>query len=209
MKIFGIGLSKTGTTSLTKALEILGYEAIHNPSYLLNIDGGTLSLDYNEVDRYDALTDIQMAKFYKELDSRYPGSKFILTTREVKSWLASCKNHFNQYRTTSEKVKALDTAMYGTDMFVSEKLEKVYFQHYNEVVEYFKGRNNDLLIIDILENDKWQKLCDFLNKPIPNESYPMRNKAIPIPVVIKNIIRRFSAGRKAIQAIKRKIESNN
>jgi hypothetical protein len=31
-KYFGIGLSKTGTTSLTEALNILGFNIIHNPT---------------------------------------------------------------------------------------------------------------------------------------------------------------------------------
>ena len=32
LKIFGLGLSKTGTSSLCEALRILGYRAVHNPT---------------------------------------------------------------------------------------------------------------------------------------------------------------------------------
>ena len=205
MKVFGVGLSKTGTTSLTKALEIMGYKAIHNPSYLLTLEDGILNLDYEEVKKYEALTDIQISRFYKELDVIFPGSKFILTTRELNSWLGSCKNHFNEHRKVAPKVQALDIDVYGTDLFDIDIFRRAYSQHYNEIIDYFSGREGDLLLLDISERNKWAKLSVFLNKPVPDEAYPVSNKAIPIPIAIKNIFRRFETGRKAIKAIKKVI----
>ena len=49
-KIFGIGLSKTGTSSLSEALEILGYSTVHFPSTL------------SEIAYYDAATDSTVAR---------------------------------------------------------------------------------------------------------------------------------------------------
>ena len=68
-KIFGIGLSKTGTTSLTQALQILGYQALHYPrddrtlEQLLHAD---FRLDLFE--RFDALTDTTIVPYYKCFD---------------------------------------------------------------------------------------------------------------------------------------------
>ena len=31
---------------------------------------------------------------------------------------------------------------------------------------------NNLLIMDITKGDGWSKLCNFLNKPIPNKPFP-------------------------------------
>ena len=205
MKVFGIGLSKTGTTSLKDALDLLGYKAIHNPSYMLSFEDGVLSLDYEKVKQYDALTDIQIARFYRELDVMFPGSKFILTTRELNGWLESCKNHFNEHRNTAPNVQALDIEMYGTDLFDIDKFKQAYSRHYNETIDYFSGRDGDFLMLDISEDNKWMKLCGFLDIPIPDESYPVRNKAIPIPIAIKNIFRRSIVGRKAIKTIKKMI----
>jgi hypothetical protein len=187
------------------ALEALGYKAIHNPSYLLSLEDGVLSLDYEEIKQYDALTDIQIARFYKQLDVMFPSSKFILTTRELNSWLESCKNHFNEHRTTAPHVQALDIEMYGADLFEAEKFTQAYSRHHNEVIDYFSERSDDLLILDVSEKNKWVKLCDFLNKPIPDAPYPVRNKALPIPIVLKNIFRKFKTGRKAIKAINKVI----
>ncbi|NIQ13131.1 MAG: hypothetical protein GTO02_01590, partial [Candidatus Dadabacteria bacterium] len=80
VKIFGIGLSRTGTTSLNKALEILGYKSIHWPSnnqILTDICDGRFKWDILQT--YDALTDIHGAAFYREFDKEYLNSKFILT----------------------------------------------------------------------------------------------------------------------------------
>ncbi len=65
-KVFGIGLSKTGTKSLVKALKILGYKSVHYPRNL------------NVLKNYDAAADISVAHAFKELDKKYPKSKFIL-----------------------------------------------------------------------------------------------------------------------------------
>ena len=80
-KIFGIGLSKTGGTSLAKALIILGYRARR-------------ARTMKEIRSHDASTDSVVAWRYEILDSRFPDSKFILTVREIESWLESCRKHF-------------------------------------------------------------------------------------------------------------------
>jgi Sulfotransferase domain/UDP-glucoronosyl and UDP-glucosyl transferase len=85
-KVFGIGLSRTGTSSLTQALNILGYKAIHFPHdnvtraelYRFFASGsGRLSLSL--LQEADAITDTPACCVYKALDQGYPGSKFILT----------------------------------------------------------------------------------------------------------------------------------
>ena len=75
-KIFGIGYSKTGTTSLTKALRILGYNALHFPIHTMKHSSEKLNLRYEKLWR-QAYSDTPIPLFYKELDKRFPGSKFI------------------------------------------------------------------------------------------------------------------------------------
>jgi hypothetical protein len=65
-KVFGIGLSKTGTTSLSAALAILGYRSKHFPKD-------------EDFARYDAFSDITVAMKFKTLDRFFPGSQFIYT----------------------------------------------------------------------------------------------------------------------------------
>ena len=70
MKVFGIGLSKTGTTSLAHALEILGYRTKDYPGVTNYVPGALSTLDPVVVDTDDALTDTPIPSLYKAWDAR-------------------------------------------------------------------------------------------------------------------------------------------
>lgn len=165
-KIFGIGLSRTGTKSLIFALKELGYYSKHYPSMLEF---------YETIDRYDALADIPISCNFEILDKKYPHSKFILTVRDINSWLESCERHL-KITTLSEKWQwSIRKKCYGTIGWDREKYKKTYYTHYDNVLEYFKNRPNDLLILDILEGEGYEKLCPFLNKTVINPNFPHKN----------------------------------
>jgi hypothetical protein len=181
-KIFGIGLSKTGTTSLNKALELLGYTSWHDPRELLGFDEDMNLRLSGFTMTQDALTDTTPARFFRELDSRYPNSKFILTTRDVESWLKSCKNfwkiNFNSIedRSTIALTDKLHIDLYNSAKFNKSKFKKGYMDHTQNVLAHFKDRKNNLLVLNISDGDGWDKLCPFLNKPIPSTPFPNENK---------------------------------
>ena len=193
MKIFGIGLSKTGTSSLTKALKILGYEnSIHNPSGWLYLDGSKgLRFEFERLDDVDSATDLEIAYYYKELDQRYPGAKFILTTRDVDGWLKSCENHFNDVLESSEPERQLHKAIYGSSAFNKELFRSAYSNHVDEVRAYFRGREDDLLVLPIESNSKMALLADFLGIDSSSQAYPTANKAFPLPIWLKSRLRKF------------------
>ena len=76
MKIFGLGLSRTGTTTLAETLKLVGYDVIHYPSH------NQLFSENN-----NGATDIPVIPHYKELDKRFPNSKFVYTIRDKQEWL--------------------------------------------------------------------------------------------------------------------------
>ena len=39
-------------------------------------------------------------------------------------------------------------------------------------MKYFEDRPDDLLVMDCDEPDKWEKLCPFLGRPVPETPYP-------------------------------------
>lgn len=181
MKIFGIGLNRTGTTSLSEALNLLGYQAKHwnDTIHMIDYVDGQWEIDYDQFNKFDAFVDTPIARTYKVLDQHYPGSKFILTTRGINSWLESCKRHFaaKKLKKRSKKNKILNKEIYGVDVFDKKQFIKIYFKHFDNVKEYFKNRKNDLLIIDICRGEGWDELCSFLNEPIPQELFPALNIA--------------------------------
>lgn len=178
MKIFGIGLSRTGTHSLTEALIILGYKATHYPK-IISYANGYSHVDYQKLNEYDALTDTPISNIYKELDVRYSGSKFILTVREENKWLRSCARYFGKSLILNFRKKLLNPSryrlrhdIYGTIRFEKKRFKEIYTRHLQDVLNYFKGREKDLLVLDICGGEGWEKLCPFLNKPIPHIDFP-------------------------------------
>jgi len=169
MKIFGIGLSRTGTLSLATALTELGYETIHYP------DPPLIPELIDVIKEYDAACDTPVALAYKELDKAFPNSKFILTTRSLESWIESCRN-FRHFRIGLKfDKKQVRLLLYGYNGFHEDKFTETYIKHEVEVREYFKNRS-DLLIMNITNGDGWKELCTFLNKEIPNKPFPHRHK---------------------------------
>ena len=165
-KIFCIGGPKTGTTSLIKALKILGYKAVHIfqwPTWKKY--GGEAYIEILKKSGYDAFADWPLGEedLYKKIDKAIPNSKFILTVREVK---ALEKSYSNFYKNSPWGYSILP--------YMSEQME---FQEKRnkEVIDYFKDRNSQFLVMNITKGDGWEKLCKFLNKPIPNKPFPRKN----------------------------------
>ncbi len=77
MEILGAGLSRTGTKSLTRALDILGFTTIHNDRKRLNpvIFGIDNTPNFRVYDDVDAVTDLPSAYFFRELLHAYPTAK--------------------------------------------------------------------------------------------------------------------------------------
>lgn len=189
-KIFCIGLSRTGTTSLNRALEILGFNSMHylNPSdYLSELLQG--NYNWNIINRYDAVSDIPICDYFTELNYRFPNSKFILTIRpNMEEWLKSCQHQMDiivppkilqkdAHTTTLDDHSLIRSLVYGCINFDERKYTFKYLNHLHNVLEYFDPRSVNrfikLLILDITnDSNPWIKLCNFLEKPIPNVSFP-------------------------------------
>ena len=178
-KVFGLGLSRTGTTSLWKALNILGVRTIHFPCDQITYDelkNGTYTLSILET--YQGGVDIPLAPYYAQLERAYPRSKFILTVREITTWLKSVESHWRLWRERDPNKAFTDfvcACVYGALGFNEDRFRYVYETHCRNVGEYFAHRPDDLLIMDICHGDGWDKLSPFLGLPIPKVSFPYLN----------------------------------
>ncbi len=181
-RIFGIGMHKTATTSLHAALKILGIDSAHwkDAHWAKAIwDEMTTWGRSGTLERHYALSDLPIPLLYQQLDVAYPGSKFILTTRNERDWLQSVRNHWshdsNKFRWAwstdpfSHKVHKL---LYGQKGFDTEIFLARYRRHNAEVLQYFKNRPQDLLVMDMDQDPGWAGLCDFLGQPVPDVPYP-------------------------------------
>jgi len=174
-KVFGIGLSKTGTTSLYAALHVLGYRSgTFGHMRALGLTDwfrGDFSVDYLEA--FDAVTDLPIGCFFPQLDERYPNSRFILTVREIETWLSSCQKQFTREPDLAPGfTRDVHMAAYGISTFDDSRFRFVHETHRRNAEWYFQNRPSDLLILDIIGGEGWPKLCDFLGHPVPDVPFP-------------------------------------
>ena len=172
-KIFCIGFQKTGTTSLGVALEILGYNVCGvRYDFIDAIQENNRTLIDDVISQHDAFKDNPWPVIYKSLDEKYPGSKFILTLRDESAWIKSLVNHFG----TTPSV--MQDFIYGKSYPKGneELYLRIYRNHNEDVKRYFETRPEDLLVIDLTHEKKWNRICQFLSRPIPNAAFPHENK---------------------------------
>ena len=196
-KVFGIGLSRTGTTSLTEALELLGYRTVHGPADPVTqlelyqfFASGADRVYLSVLTSHDALTDAPVCCLYQALDKAYPGSKFILTIREKQSWLRSYQHLWEvserfsgpgSYTTLAHYTRFINEKLFGhpgRQEAAAEILAPAYDRYTAEVLDYFRERPHDLLILDICGGEGWSKLAPFLGVPIPEIPFPWKNRAL-------------------------------
>ena len=176
-KIFGIGLNKTGTTTLGRVLMDMGKKHCSCRLDILNeCREGKFEKFFETISRRESFEDWPWPLYFRLIDCYFPNSKFILTTRiSVDVWLESLKKH--SLRTGKRHCRSL---AYGLEYpHLDEKYMKdFYTNHNNYVRDYFKGRNNDFLEICWERGDDLEKVYKFLNKPITeNLSIPHLNKS--------------------------------
>ncbi len=198
-KVFCIGFSKTGTTSIEFALQDLGYKVLkgHWGNYTSNY---TIALYVNnDIDEllkmtknYDAFADAPWggSYFFKKLHEVYPDAKFIFTKRDPEKWYKSFETMMTEF--TDDIDEAMDSMfkneMYGTVYYFShlfgittltgnkQKILAKYNEINNEILDYFKD-NDNFMTMDVVGGDGWEKLCGFLNEPQPDWDFYHLNKA--------------------------------
>lgn len=201
-KIFCIGLNKTGTTSVKKAFNDLGFKVGNQAK------GELLLNDYSKrnfkpiIELCKTADAFQDAPFsypftFMVLDVFFPNSKFILTIRDSdQQWYNSMIKFHSKIHTQSGNIpteKDLKNADYRYKGFAWEVRQKVfgiksgedvyhkptflnYYNNHNHLVkEYFKFKDN-LLIINVSNKDSYLKFCNFLEQKPLYEEFPWENK---------------------------------
>jgi hypothetical protein len=184
-KVFGIGLSRTGTTSLSAALGTLGLRSFH---WAFRPEGRILRLE----DAYfcDAISDINAAFCFETLARMFPKAKFIYTTRPQDAWERSIIRHYGARTPGELKQRLCETPV--TDAPAPAPLKHALLYHaihhglytehrtwrdayaaHDRAVRGFFGPSPRLMEFDIFERKEgWNELCRFLGRPLPQAPYP-------------------------------------
>jgi hypothetical protein len=185
--VFGIGLPRTGTTSLAAALKVLGMSTAHwtNPltSELLSED---------DVQLFDALTDAPMCLEFEEYYRMFPASKFIYTVRPLESWVLSMKWQWQrmfgieEYGEFQRRVHTPAAFGYGRalcriaqSLFLNyTDLAQAYEAYDLRVRRFFSDKPPDrFLVFDLFGGHGWRELCGFLGTHVPAIPFPFENRA--------------------------------
>jgi hypothetical protein len=174
--VFCLGLSKTATTSLAEALDVLGVPCLHwggqQPWRAVTdaFRAGEL-LTSRLPQGYGGYADIgSLLSRYRLVDLQYPGSRFILTVRDEDAWVDSKRRHVerNQRGHASGHYQ-------GKNLEIDEQAWRESWRgHLAAVREYF-GERADFLELDLTVRPRWDELASFLDVPAPNINFPAAN----------------------------------
>jgi len=195
-KIIIVSLHKNGTTSISSYFIELGYSCFQYDFDHQFRDSSEKKLKMNIIDyikavesRYEVLSDIPVNIMYQYFDIKHPDAKFILVKREIDDWIRSARNNYYKYEKSLSKYKTvpfykIDRIQYekyisnlpkSIDLCTDEQLKTMYNLHIKNIQEYFQGKENKLLILDLEDPQKNNKINQFLGIK-SNLEFPWKNK---------------------------------
>ena len=188
VKVLGVGLSRTGTTTLARALHEVGFAANHAPHRLVSYARNATSprawdtrLDVREARAFDAMDDIQVSLVMEELVAAFPDARLVLTTRDPVAWGKSMHAFIHASETlwfavdamwhvglSGGPAHALYQAMYGRDYlsYTPTDWTRVFREHEARVDAFVASlpasKRPPLLRLDVTKGEGWEKLGPFL-----------------------------------------------
>ena len=163
MKVFFIGTSKMGTTSIFNALKDKGVRATHTPQY--GIYTHLESPQEGFFQKHDYFLDGNFHNFH-HLSLWFPDAKFVLLDREPKAWILSLFNwlsHIDDRHMGDEKLLVkLSRMIMGK--FVYRKILTDWLVYKKRALHFFKG-NKNFVHVNLVDGGKeeWQHLGRHLD----------------------------------------------
>lgn len=186
--VFGAGLTGTGQSSLGVALEMLGFvtrQWLDSCGYSAAgfvFEGKRDLIDNIRAGGYTAWIDWP-AFVMEDLRQAYPGSLWIMTTRDTDEWWPSAAQRWaREYVQTDHRKLAFHGCaqlearrrLYGR-MFPNRSRAIRGYERHVERVRAMEAAGERVCWVDVAEENKWDVLCEFLNLPKPLLPYPRVN----------------------------------
>ena len=198
-KVFGIGLPKTGTTTLSTMFKELDLNhAPYDLNLIHSIAKGSISGTHEFIERYDSFEDWPWPVLWHELVKRYPDAGFILTVRSTdRTWLNSLQKHTD--RNPSLESTALRKKFFGAvDPWTEDAVFLEHYKRHNNAIRDLLGSSPNFLEACWEHGDGWDCVTEFLGVDSVSKTVPHSNKK-PDPVSL--ILRRT---KKIIKSARRK-----
>ena len=216
MKVICAGFLKTGTKSITKALQHIGFtvfdweeQTFDFLDHWVDVFQNGVKPDMKRVyQNADVCVDIPGYLFFEEILEAFPDCKVILSVREEDSWIQSLARQLDSLYALRSKISMLSPTArkmeYFFDSFLNAAIgtfntkstyviRKRYRIHNHRVKSIVPA--DKLLVYNVKEG--WKPLCDFLECEVPTIAFPHEN-------IKAEIIAKFRQSRCA-QQIKREV----
>jgi Sulfotransferase domain len=190
MKIIGIGLPKTGTKTLGECCRAWKLRHKSWDFHCFDILQESLGLYFfkylrkkrkidrimSHVEKFDSFDDCPWYLLYREIDERFPGSKFILTRRtSVDVWLESYCKWADRFGPKAVLRTRKHVFGYEKPKHHEKEYAQVYLAHNEAAREYFKDKPDQMIELCWEEGDGWPELSAFLGFEIPATPFPHLN----------------------------------
>lgn len=202
VKIFCIGQNKTGTTSFKQAFIDLGF-VLGNQKAAERLLPYYREAEFQKIIDYcntaQVFQDIPFSfpDTFRHLDLAFPNSKFVLTVRDsAEQWYdsmvkfesklfgkqgalptrADLQNATYVWKGWVWEIYKLIWPTPEHDLYNKELLMEFYNKYNQSVIDYFKDRPNDLIVVNVAEKGSYSKLMNFLNIESRYSDFPWENK---------------------------------
>lgn len=183
-KVFGVGLPKTGTTTLGAMLRRLGYNHAPYDRQLIRrfLEGDWSALEA-AIARYDSFEDWPWPLAFDKLDEIAPDAAYILTVRkDAQTWIDSAKRHGAIVSDRADKTKQIIKTGVAERAFGAGSAETnpeqwmaAYADHNDRVRLHFQARPERFIELCWETGQGWPELCAFLGHPLIEEGLPHEN----------------------------------
>jgi hypothetical protein len=190
---------------MKEALELLGFNKCHHmkevmisgkQTNLFDCVSRGITVNWDEVfEGFEAAVDWPSAARYKELMDEYPEAKVILTARDAEAWYLSARETIYALSNTVPPILKLIPRVRRILVMIQRLIwEGVFggqFENKQHAIDVY-NRNVKEVIASVPEDrllvhaakEGWQPLCEFLDKPIPDQPYPHSNESSEMKRVI-------------------------
>jgi hypothetical protein len=198
--VIGAGFGRTGTASLKRALELLGFGPCHHMSEVLKRPvtaagwaralGGDTAVLPELLDGYRASLDLPSCLLWRESSELWPHAKVVLTVRDPATWYRSARATILG-QDTGKRVERLEAAggsglveaLAPLSAAMADRGFRRDLSEADTIAEFL--RHNDsvragvpaerLLVYEVEQG--WAPLCAFLDVGVPEVPFPRGNDA--------------------------------
>lgn len=195
LKIIGAGFGRTGTQSLQRAIEMLGFGPCHHMYEVRQsprltaiwqaiAEGGPAEWE-TVFAGYESTVDWPSSAYWQEISAHYPQAKVILTLRDPAQWYDSMLQTIVPSATVGAELDPDPNGRAGSALIRKVALEGIFQGRIGDrafALQRFEDHRKEvtatipperLLVMDVREG--WAPLCAFLGVPVPDHPFPSGN----------------------------------